>query len=475
MDSRLTINVMPQYVANWAKVWGFLRLLEPVAVVVGIDDMKAANRVYELQSALPNTLIIGRYIFSQDGGMHLKPDDSRKYIVSPLDALSSWGDLGKGGRMLYLLNEPQANGALQDDIARLSAWMLEAISLASERGIRLCIGNFGVGHPMLMGNGEYDARFDDVLTALSKTRDSHALGMHVYQPADTLTRLEGLIKRCKTLGIQPPRVHITEAGFDAGSGSDPLNGYRSRGYSGTQFGLFQVDKVKNVYSPYMTDDVLQSVATFCWGNDASWKNFNVESDTDWQATVLDAANKGYLSVTTKAVTKPFLTPMPKPTDAASPTRVRVTNTVNVNLRSGASTDYQTAGSLKKGDEITLYQTPFKQATNGQVWRWVDVSETIGGWVCSDVLTYEAITPPAEIPTTAPFLEVSADMCKRMIDAYTAQSAANRQLATSYTLAAQDALSMAQQWRGILDQITPVASTNNLPNVTPIKAVLEVSS
>ena len=143
--------------------------------------------------------------------------------------------------------------------------MLEAINLANERGISLCIANFGVGHPALLGNGEYDARFDDVLTLLSKHRDKHSLGIHVYQPADTFTRLDGLVKRCKSLGITPPRVHITESGFDVGSAGDTYNGYRSRGYSGSQFAAFQIDKLKNVYSSYITDDVLQSVATFCWG------------------------------------------------------------------------------------------------------------------------------------------------------------------------------------------------------------------
>jgi hypothetical protein len=406
MQSRLTINCMPQYSADFGKLTAFLRSLDPSAIVVSIDSMNAANRVYELQKALPNAKIIARYVFPQDGGMHTKPQaagDLRKYVVSPLDAINAWGDLGRDGRMLYLANEPQANGATQDDIGRLSAWLLESIAIAGDRGISLCVANFGVGHPALMGNGEYDARFDDVLTALSKNRERHALGMHVYQPADTFTRLDGLIKRCKTLDITPPRVHITEAGFDAGSGGDALNGYRSRGFSGQQFAAFMVDKVKNVYAPYIADDVLQSVAVFCWGGGASWKNFDVESDIDWQTTILDAANKGLLSVPSKPVTKPFLTPVPMPTDAGSAIRIRVTNTQGINLRSGPSTDYQTAGSLENGHEVTLYQVPFKQASNGQLWRWVSVDEKLGGWVNSDALTYVAVVvaPPPVIPLPAP--------------------------------------------------------------------------
>lgn len=301
MQSRLTINCLPQYTADMGKLLRFLRSLDPVTVVCGIDSMNAADRIYEIQAALPNTKVIGRFIFNGDGGMHMKPQaagDNRKYIVSPLDAINAWGDLGKNGRMLYLLNEPKLNGASDEDVTRLSVWIIEAMSLATQRGISLCIGNFGVGHPALNANGEYDPRLDDVLIALSAAREQHTLGIHVYQPADVTTRLEGMVKRCKTLGIPYCKVHITEAGFDVSAGSGALNGYKSRGYSGSQFAAFQIDKMENAYGSYIEGDVLQSVATFVWGGEASWHNFNVEPDTDWQAAILDAESKGLLSVTT---------------------------------------------------------------------------------------------------------------------------------------------------------------------------------
>jgi len=348
-QSRQTINIQCQYVADWGKTLDFLRKLDPVAVVACIDSMNAKNRVFELQQALPNTRVIGRFVFGNDGGMHLKPlaaGDNREYVVSPTDALNAWGELGKDGRTLYLLNEPQANGALQDDISRLVRWMLEALNIATERGISLCIANFGVGHPALMGNGEYDARFDDVLNMLSKRRDTHSLGMHVYQPADTFTRLDGLIKRCKSLGITPPRVHITEAGFDAASGGDALNGYKSRGYSGSQFAAFQIDKLKNVYSAYIVDDVLQSVATFCWGNDASWKAFNVENDTDWQSTILTAKDAGNLTFTKKS-TAPLTQP------DYEPIAFTVGNKYTLQSADNARTKVRTAPIVSTDNQIGL--------------------------------------------------------------------------------------------------------------------------
>lgn len=427
MTSRLTVNVQCQYVADWAKTRAFLRSLQPTAMVACIDNMSALNRVLVLQADNPQATVIGRYVFAQDGGMHTKPQaagDTREYVVSPSDALNAWGELGKAGRMLYLANEPQANGASADDIARLSKWTIEAINLATERGISLCVLNFGVGHPALTGFGEYDPRFDDVLTLLSKHREQHALGMHVYQPADTFTRLDGLLKNCKRLGITPPRVHITEAGFDAGGNGDLLNGYRSRGYSGEQFGGFMIDKVRNVYAPYFTDDVLQSVAVFCWGNDASWRNFNVENDEGFKSTVLTAATKGLLDVPSKPTTKPFITPMPKPADATDAIKVTVKNTV-INVRSGSGTEYQKAGELTAGQVVTLYQKPARKDTLGELWRWVDINEQLGGWVCSSFFGYDVYTPPVIVDTPpvnpivspAPFVEISTEYALELATYY----------------------------------------------------------
>lgn len=437
-QSCLTLNIKPQYVLDWGKTLDFCRKLDPVAIVASIDSMNAANRVNELAAALPNAEILGRYIFSQDGGMHLKPQaegDTRQWIVSPNDALNAWGSMGINidgttRRKLYLINEPQATKAAADDIARLVQWTLEAIALATTRGISLCILNFGVGHPALLSYGEYDARFDDVLTAISKQRDMHALGMHVYSPADSFGRLDGMIARCHTLGITSPRVHITEYGFDAGSGGDPLNGYKSRGYSGSQFAAWEADKIKNVYNAYFSDDVLQSVATFVWGGGADWKNFDVEPDLDWQTTIIAAKDKGDLTIEKKPVTKPFLTPMPQPSDVSDAIRIRVTNVLGINLRSGASTDYQQAGMLHKGDEVTLYRTPFKQDASKQVWRWVDVSPTLGGWVCADVLTFEPVTPPV-IVTPPPVITPPVSAYSRLYAAQLKVAQAQFELAQLY--------------------------------------------
>lgn len=468
-QSRLTINCLPQYTADIGKLLRFLRSLDPVTVVCGIDSMNAADRIYEIQAALPNTKVIGRFIFNGDGGMHLKPQavgDNRKYIVSPLDALDEvkgWGKLGKDGRMLYLLNEPMLNGASDADVARLSTWMIEAMSLATQRGISLCIGNFGVGHPALNANGEYDPRLDDVLIALSAAREQHTLGIHVYQPADVTTRLEGMVKRCKTLGIPYCRVHITEAGFDVSAGSGALNGYRSRGYSGSQFAAFQIDKMENAYGSYIEGDVLQSVATFVWGGEASWHNFNVEPDTDWQAAILDAESKGLLSVTTST------TPAYKPSLFTAGSKYTLQSKGGERTNVHSSPVVAVDNNLKLIEDKTVVTAiEVRQVAYDFWYRFSSETPPItDGWVSGrggdlswTPYLEQPAPPPVVVPPVipAPFLEVSSERALQMASAYRTLSAsylqdseASKRAAEASLLLSQDMLTLAQTWDDIAQQ------------------------
>lgn len=306
MQSRLTINIQVSYVSNWQHTLDFLRKLNPFAVVACIDNMSNIGRIDEIATNLPDAKIIGRFIFNGDGGMHLKPQapgDNRQYIVSPTDALNAWGALGKGkNRMLYFANEPQVTGAAVDNIARHVAHTSETIQLATQRGIALVIGNYGIGQHLTPA-------FDAVLHLLSVHSDIHALGIHCYAPADLTEGLDTIGERCRVLGIKMPKTHITEFGYDASNGSDPLNGYKSRNISGIQYATWQKNCIQNVYSYYLNNGILQSVATFTWGNDASWKAFNVETDIDWQATILDYATKGLLDIS-PTPPPPVVTPPP---------------------------------------------------------------------------------------------------------------------------------------------------------------------
>lgn len=391
-QSRLTVNVNCSYVKDWNKTITFLKALDPVAVVAVIDNKANRNRVHEIKQALPNAKIIVRCIIVVEGGkqldgaMHLKPKDANYWLVSPGNFLDEWGEFGKDGYSLSYFNEPQTSDASAEDVARQVQHMIETIGLATQRNISLVVGNWGVGQ------APTDSRFDDVYEIVSKQRDLHSLGCHLYAPVDTFHAIEHVITRSKAKGFAYPRIYVTEFGFDNAGAGDTLNGYRSRGISGVQFADWCKDKIANVYNGYLRDGILEAVAVFGWGYAVSYPAFDVETDTDWQTTILDAHTKGLLTVPNKPVTKPFITPMPKPIDATDAIKVRITNAIGINLRSGAGTEYQVSRTLAKGSEVTLYRSPFKQDTTTQVWRWVEVSETEGGWINTDAASYELITP-----------------------------------------------------------------------------------
>lgn len=296
-QSRLTINCLPQYATDMGKLLDFLHKLDPVAVVVVIDNMSAKGLVQQIQAAVPKARVIARCIIvvhdggvqkELDGGMHLAPQapgDTNHYIVSPDNFLNTWHELGENGLILSYFNEPTIAKASDGDIARQVAHMVETITKATTRSISLCVGNWGAGHFLTPA-------FDDVLRLLSQYRQ-HALGIHVYSPIDSTKALDTIVNRCADLSIPVPNIHITEFGFDSANGSK-ANGYKSQGYNGGDFAVWETQKLTVDYRGYFMGHGLQSVATFVWGGEASWKSYNVENDTQWQNVIL--SNQAKLSI-----------------------------------------------------------------------------------------------------------------------------------------------------------------------------------
>ena len=99
-------------------------------------------------------------------------------------------------------------------------WCVSVLKLAHQQGLRLVIGNFGVGHPdeKLIINGA----FDPLIRALSGSPSK--LGLHEYwninpvaeQPYH-LGRFKYWLDRCKVLGVEDVKIIITEHGRDAGA------------------------------------------------------------------------------------------------------------------------------------------------------------------------------------------------------------------------------------------------------------------
>lgn len=154
-----------------------------------------------------------------------------------LEAPDKWLDrVSKGipdNLYLYTCNETGWSSAL-------IKWHVEVMKLAIQRKRRLCILNMGVGQPAPTNWAEAK----ELIALASGHRDLFIVGLHEYaggvitsgliggdpkfiQPetwpapsqAKALTRwhcgrYKFLMDYCKELGIQPPRVVITEAGFD---------------------------------------------------------------------------------------------------------------------------------------------------------------------------------------------------------------------------------------------------------------------
>jgi hypothetical protein len=123
-----------------------------------------------------------------------------------------------------------------------------------------------------------------VLAALSKGRDLHTLGLHEYLPEPgRIGRFKAMIERCTMLGIQPPRMVVTEFGWDSDGGSQ--NGYKSRGIDGADYAMKLIDLVETVYRPYVDDGTLLGLNVFSYGNSGSWANYDVENDVGFWDTI----------------------------------------------------------------------------------------------------------------------------------------------------------------------------------------------
>lgn len=474
-QSRLTLNINCSYVRDWNRTLDFLRRLDPIAVVAVIDNMSNKNRILEIQQALPYAKIIARCVIvvrddgvqkELDGSMHLAPqgkDDHNHYIVSPVNFLGKWGELGQGGLSLSYMNEPMIAKAQPADITRQVTHMLETIDLATQRNISLVCGNWGIGHKL-------DERFDDVIEMVGKHRELHSLGVHGYAPVDIIDCVDVIIARCKARNFAQARIHLTEFGWDTTGPDDPLNGYKSRPSvnTGVKYGNWEVDKVVNVYKPYFERGDIDSIATFGWGYAASFPNDDVETDPDWQATILTAANKGLLSVNVTQPQKPVTVITPPPYKGIGKS-LTLGGSSSWNLRAEGEINGQIIGSIKIGEVITLYTSTI-QSNGGHNWYFVERAhapegESISGWIAyvlpaTGNLPPVTEPPPVVVPPVipAPFLEISSERATQMASAYRTLSAgylqdseASKRAAEVSLLLSQDMLTLAQTWDDIAQQ------------------------
>jgi len=290
--NKIGVNILLSHVKDYNRLLSRLRTLKPSAVVATVDGKNDIPRVTALRAARPDTLVIGRVYYEQDGAMHTKPQatgDNNYWVVSPENALNEWGELGRNGGVLYLANEPGTN---PENILRLMDWTCQVIELAHQRGIRLCVMNLSVGTPRIEdGWGVYkrdtgEVTLDPVLRLLAQYREM-MLGLHEYLPGDKrVGRLDYLYSRCRALNIQVPNICITEFGYDALDGADPKNGYKSRDISGQEYAKTLLGVYQAVYAPHPE---IIGATVFCAGDNGSWRAFDTEQDSGfWDELIRDS-------------------------------------------------------------------------------------------------------------------------------------------------------------------------------------------
>lgn len=235
MGSRISYNIHAQFVTDTPKLMAHLGKLKPAAVLV-MDGLGLAQ---ELKAALPDTLVISR----------IYPDEDVQNRKSPADWLKERAAQAEGGIFQYTSNEAGFSPNLID-------WHIKLCELAIKSKTPLVIGNMSVGTPEAVDW----AAGRRLLELIDQHRDLFVLGLHEYacgvitsgflggfpdnagvapipanagkgknliQPTSWPTpfdaaqmtkfhcgRFNFLIQYCKTIKLPPPRIILTEHGFD---------------------------------------------------------------------------------------------------------------------------------------------------------------------------------------------------------------------------------------------------------------------
>lgn len=218
MTKKIGYNVMS--VPDRPRLYAHAHAMQPPAMLFYSHMGNAAS---ELAAEFPKCAVI----------LRSWPDGSEVLLEAPDKWLDRVSKGAPDNLYLYTCNEVGWSSTL-------IKWHVDVMKLAIQRKRRLCILNMGVGQP---GPTNW-AEAKELLTLASQHRDLFIIGLHEYsgavitsgliggdpkfiQPdtwpsplqAKALTRwhsgrMKFLTDYCKEIGIQQPRIVITEAGFD---------------------------------------------------------------------------------------------------------------------------------------------------------------------------------------------------------------------------------------------------------------------
>ena len=127
--TRISYNINGVDVPDWDYLWAHLEAIQPTSLLI----MDNIFRACEAAQRLPNTIVIHRDYSALEG-------DEWLLRPNPQDWLVRWRGEGCYEVIRYATNEPSLHnleGFIASEIALMDA--------ADSEGIRLCVGNFGVG------------------------------------------------------------------------------------------------------------------------------------------------------------------------------------------------------------------------------------------------------------------------------------------------------------------------------------------
>lgn len=318
--SRISLNIHAQFVQDTPRLKAHLQAVQPASVLV-MDGLGLAQ---ELKALLPDCIVINR----------IYPDDDIHNRKSPTDWMNERAPQAAGGIWQYTTNEAGFS-------PNLIQWHIELCHLAIQRNVPLVIANCSVGTPA----PEDWAAGRELFELMNTRRDLFILGLHEYWCAVVTSgflggapnhagvpigetggvnlipssawpdptpipmyhcgRFTTLVDYCNSVGIQPPRIILTEHGFDDVSDikawSETLiqtppytsiRGWRSceeqlKAWYGAQGWSSQrayFEMLKYADQTIYKDSPVEAQLIFCWArpDNSNWEQFDVSDARELQ-------------------------------------------------------------------------------------------------------------------------------------------------------------------------------------------------
>lgn len=358
--SRISLNIHGNNVPDRQRLLDHLNALQPAAVLV-LDNY---DLVAQINGLLPDTTVIYRE-FEHERPVHKD--------VEPQAWLDAHAHQAKDGVALHVLNEPPFNQEVVD-------WLTELMKLAAPRQIPLIIGNWAVGNPGPDPAKEWP-KARAMLELLDQHRDLFILGLHEYAggvvtsglyggypdnagvqpgkpgglnlippanwPKDVsgvtryhMGRFKFLVDYCKSIGLKPPRIILTEHGMDDTSDikawedmlikTPPylnIRGWKTLHkqwivWFGSMAGLgwsperAYFEQLKWANETIYAQSPVEAQCIFCWGfSSQKWEQFDVAKAGEFQALLENYARTGAPPVAPQPPAPPLiLTPFPADND-----------------------------------------------------------------------------------------------------------------------------------------------------------------